>query len=168
MTHPSSPSSIAWNADGELQALTFVMGTETFAIEAEFVHEILDLLPTTVVPGADPLVGHLINFRGRVIPLADLKPAFAMEAATDTSPSRIIVVELSIGDGNHYVGLRADAVDEVATIHVDTVEPPPQIGMRWPRDHVRGLVRRGDGIVVIPDIAILFERLATRAGRSVH
>jgi purine-binding chemotaxis protein CheW len=159
---------IDWSADGTLEVLTFGMGGETFAVEAVLVREILDLLPVTVVPGADPLVGHVVNFRGRVIPLADLKPAFAMEPVAATPATRIIVVERVIDDAPVLIGLRADSVDEVATLTIDTVEAPPAIGMRWPRDHVRGLVRRAGGVVVIPDLSILFDRLAGRAGHFVH
>lgn len=152
--------------DDALEVLTFGMGGETFALEAVIVREILDVVPRTKVPGADPLVGHLINFRGRVIPLADLRPAFGMEQADATPDSRIIVIELSVGGEPLLVGLATDSVEEVATLDASAREEPPAIGMRWPREHVRGLVRRQGGIVVLPDLQSLFQTLAARAAVS--
>jgi purine-binding chemotaxis protein CheW len=149
---------------GTLEALTFGMGGETFAIEAVLVREILDIMPRTVVPGADQLVGHVINFRGRVIPLADLRPAFGMEKADATRDSRIVVIELAIGDEALLIGLATDFVDEVTTLSADACEEPPAIGMRWPREHVRGLVRRAQEVVILPDLERLFNSLVDRAG----
>ena len=166
MTHPSAhiPGSSAPPPGALLEVLTFGMGGETFALDAVLVREILDVVPRTAVPGADPLVGHVINFRGRVIPLADLRPAFGMERADLTRDSRIIVIELVIGDEPLLVGIATDSVDEVAMLSADACEQPPAIGLRWPRKHIRCLVRRADGIVVLPDLQRLFQSLADRAG----
>lgn len=139
-----------------LEVLTFGLGGETFALDAILVREILDVVPRTAVPGADPMVGHVINFRGRVIPLADLRPAFGMEPAETTRDSRIVVIELTLGDEPLLIGLATDSVDEVTTLDPAACEAPPAIGIRWPREHVRGLVRRGHGIVVLPDLDALF------------
>jgi purine-binding chemotaxis protein CheW len=149
-----------------LEVLTFGMGGETFALDAVIVREIMDVVPRTAVPGADPMVGHVVNFRGRVIPLADLRPAFGMATAAATPDSRIVVIELTLGEQALLVGLATDSVDEVATLDPAACEEPPAIGMRWPREHVRCLVRRADGIVVLPDLHTLFQSLADRAGIS--
>ncbi|GAA3704199.1 chemotaxis protein CheW [Sphingomonas cynarae] len=162
----SDPTPTLPAAGTTLEVLTFGMGGETFALDAVLVREILDIVPCTPVPGADALVGHVINFRGRVIPLADLRPAFGMEKAQVTADSRIIVIELTIDDEPLLIGLTTDSVDEVATLPADDCEQPPAIGMRWPRDHVRCLVRRAHDIVVLPDLQSLFHALATRAGVS--
>lgn len=145
-------STIPWTADGELEVLSFGLGGETFAIEAVRVEEILDLLPETEVPGAGALIGHVINFRGRVIPLADLRPAFGMAVAAPTRDSRIVVVSATIDAAVEPIGLRADKVEEVTTLSAADCEPPPAIGLRWPRGHVRALARRGEDIVVLPEI----------------
>ncbi len=151
------------------EVLTFGMGGETFALDAVIVREILDVVPRTAVPGADPLVGDVINFRGRVIPLADLRPAFGMERAAATRDSRIVVIELTLADEALLIGLATDSVEEVATLDAAACEEPPAIGMRWPRAHVRCLVRRGSDVVVLPDLQRLFASLAERAGLStVH
>lgn len=147
---------IPWTPDGALEVLTFGLGQETFAMEALLVREIVDLLPATAVPGAAPIAGHVVNFRGRVIPLADLRPAFGMAQTPATPDTRIVVVELPIGEESELIGLRTDKVDEVTTLHERDCEPPPALGMRWPRDHVRGLVRRQDDVIVLPDLDALF------------
>ncbi len=152
--------------DTALEVLTFGMGSETFALDAVLVREILDMVPRTPVPGSDPLVGHVINFRGRVIPLADLRPAFGMERQDATPDSRIIVIELTIDDEPTLIGLTTDRVEEVATFDTAACEDPPAIGMRWPREHVRSLVKRDSGIVVLPDLHTLFHTLAARASVS--
>lgn len=150
-------SNDTWPSPGDdSEVLTFGMGGETFAIDAVIVREIIDVVPRTAVPGANALVGHVINFRGRVIPLADLRPAFGMDETATTRDSRIIVVELMLDEEPLLVGLAIDSVDEVATLAAADCENPPAIGMRWPREHVRGLVRRDQGIIVLPDLPAIF------------
>lgn len=158
-----------WTDQGELEVLTFGLGGETFALDAVLVREILDLMPETMVPGADPLVGSVINFRGRIIPIADLRLAFDMPAETVTGDSRIVVIELVLDDEPLLIGLKTDRVDEVATLFERDAEEVPAIGMRWRRDHVRCLVRRDRDVVVLPDLPALFARLTARGGeQTIH
>ncbi|WP_137898135.1 chemotaxis protein CheW [Sphingomonas sp. 2SG] len=147
---------LPWTADGTLEVLSFGVGGETFAIEAVLVQEILDLMPETAVPGADPLVGHVINFRGRVIPLADLRRAFDMTPADTTRDNRIVVIERPVGETLELIGLRADRVNEVTTLSSTDCEAAPAIGMRWRRDHIRGLIQHHGEIVVLPDLDAIF------------
>ncbi|CAM3208956.1 MULTISPECIES: chemotaxis protein CheW [Sphingomonas] len=159
-----------WTPDNGLEVLTFGLGGETFALEAGIVREILDMMPVTMVPGADALAASVINFRGRIVPLADLRGSFGMEAHAATADSRIIVIELDMDGAPILIGLTADRVDEVTVLHAGDAEEAPVIGMRWPREHVRCLVRRGGDVVVLPDLAALFSRLTARGGEpvSVH
>jgi hypothetical protein len=85
-----------WNSDGELEVLTFDLHGETFALEATMVRKFSTCCRRPMVPGAMAFVGSVINFRGKVIPLADLRLAFGMEAAETTIDSRIIVIELDL------------------------------------------------------------------------
>lgn len=150
------PTVTQWDAAGNLEVLTFNLGEETFALEATLVREILDLLPETRVPGAAPLLGSVVNFRGKIIPIADLRLAFAMPAAEATVDSRIVVIEIETDGEVFQIGIRTDKVHEVATLQRDASEEPPAVGMRWRRAFVRELVRRGDGVVVLPDLAAIF------------
>ncbi len=145
-----------WNEDGELEVLTFNLHGETFALEAAIVREILDLLPETAVPGAMPFVGSVINFRGRVIPLADIRLAFGMEAAEATIDSRIIVIEFDIEGEPTLVGLRTDKVNEVTTLAEVSSEAPPSVGMRWRTDYINCLVKRGGEFIIVPNLKAIF------------
>lgn len=145
-----------WNGEGELEVLTFDIAGETFAIEAVMVQEILDLLPETPVPGARPFVGSVLNFRGRVIPLADIKLAFGMEASTTTIDSRIIVIALELGNETVLIGVRTDKVNEVTTLSRASSEPPPSVGMKWRPDFINCLVRRGSDFIIVPNLQAIF------------
>jgi len=152
------PTLTPWDASGALEVLTFDLGDETLALEATLVREILDLLPETKVPGAPALVGSVANFRGKIIPIADLRLAFGMPKAEATVDSRIVVIEtVTEVDGEPIqLGIRTDKVHEVATLRREASEEPPAVGMRWRREYVRELVRRPEGVVVLPDLAAIF------------
>ncbi|WP_156387062.1 MULTISPECIES: chemotaxis protein CheW [unclassified Rhizobium] len=145
-----------WNDNGELEVLTFDLHGETFAIEAIMVQEILDLLPETAVPGAMAFVGSVINFRGKVIPLADIRLAFGMEAGASTIDSRIVVIEIELQGELTLVGIRTDKVNEVTTLSRDMSEPPPSVGMKWRPDYINCLVKRGGQFIILPNLEAIF------------
>ena len=138
-----------WGAEEELSV-------ETFAIEAIVVQEILDLLPETHVPGSKPFVSSVINFRGKVIPLADIRLAFGMEVSEATIDSRIIVIELELDGEPTLIGIRTDRVYEVTTLTRMASEPPPSVGMRWRADYIDCLVKRGGEFVIVPNLNAIF------------
>lgn len=164
------PATIPWNQDAQLEVLVFDLGGQSFALEAVLVREILDMMPETRVPGAPALVGHVINFRGRIIPLADLHLAFGMPVPEPTKDSRIVVIELDLDGEPTIIGLRTDKVHEVATFSASSSETAPVVGLRWKREHVRSLVRHGDDdIVVLPDLQAIFQTITHgAAAASVH
>lgn len=146
---------------GALEVLTFNLHDETFALEAGLVREVLDVATETSVPGAPPFVSAVINFRGRVIPLVDLRMAFGLERASTTIDSRIVVIEFPLNGDPTLMGLRADKVHEVTTIaHKDT-EEAPRVGLRWRADFVSRLAKRGGDVIVMPDLDRIF---TTRGG----
>ncbi|WP_267347143.1 chemotaxis protein CheW [Sphingomonas sp. GM_Shp_2] len=156
------PTTVPWNPDHQLEVLVFDLGGQSFALEAVLVREILDMMPETRVPGAPPLVSHVVNFRGRIIPLANLHLAFGMQVPGTTPDSRIVVIEIDLDGEPTMIGLRTDKVHEVATFDAATSEGAPVVGLRWPRDHVRTLVRHDDDIVVLPDLDAIFKNIARR------
>lgn len=145
-----------WGDFSEVEVLTFNIAGETFAIEAVKVQEILDLLPETAVPGAKPFVASVINFRGKVIPLADIRLAFGMDATERTIDSRIVVVELLLDNETTLVGIRTDKVNEVTTFSRAASEPPPSVGMRWRADYIHCLIKRGSEFVILPNLTAIF------------
>ena len=145
-----------WGEEDELSVLTFNLNGETFAIEAIVVQEILDLLPETHVPGSKPFVSSVINFRGKVIPLADIRLAFGMEAGATTIDSRIVVIEIELQGELTLVGIRTDKVNEVTTLSRDMSEPPPSVGMKWRPDYINCLVKRGGQFIILPNLEAIF------------
>jgi purine-binding chemotaxis protein CheW len=153
-----NPTSIKWDADGRLEVLTFDIADETLAVEATLIREILDPLPETAVPGADPLVPAVINFRGAVIPLASLHQA--MGAARQTGvDARVVVLELELGGIALHLAIGTDRVNEVTTLNAADAEAPPDIGINWPRTMLRALVRRDGDVVLVPDLPVIFSSL---------
>lgn len=161
-------SQIPWTPEGELEVLTFDLRGETFALEALLVREIIDLLPETIVPGAPTLLGSVINFRGKIIPLADIGLAFALPATDPSRDSRIVVIELTLENEPLFMGLKTDKVHEVTTLLQAANEDPPPIGMRCRPEHVRSLVRRENDVIVLPDLTAIFSAFAGAGGASVH
>ena len=140
----------------EIEVLTFEIGGETFALEAAIVREILDLLPETIVPGSRPFVNAVINFRGKVIPLADIRIAMGMPTAAATIDSRIVVVELDLDGTPSLVGLRTDRVNEVTTLSKAASEPPPRVGLKWPPQFIECLIHREGAFIIFPDLKAIF------------
>ncbi|MDX3972642.1 chemotaxis protein CheW [Shinella sp.] len=155
-----------WGGEDELSVLTFNLNGETFAIEAIVVQEILDLLPETRVPGSKSFVSSVINFRGKVIPLADIRLAFGMDATETTIDSRIIVIELDLDDEATLIGIRTDKVNEVTTLPKLASEPPPSIGMRWRADYINCLVKRGGEFIIVPNLHAIFSSQNDRTGTA--
>ena len=142
---------------GAMKALTLRLDDEDFAIEAERVREILDLVPITEVPNAAAFVGGLINVRGRVVPLADLRVVFGMQRAEPNEDTRIVVLETEIDSEPTVIGIVADKVHEVTDIEAASVESAPRVGMRWRPEFVAGIGKRNGDFIIIPDLARIFD-----------
>ena len=150
-------------ASQSMRALTLRLQDELFAIEAESVREILDLVPITEVPGASPFVGGLINVRGRVVPLADLRVMFDMDRPPPDKDTRIVVIETEVEGEPTIVGILADKVHDVTDIDAAAIQDAPRVGMRWRPEFVRGIGKRNGGFIVIPNLERIF---ATQGRRS--
>lgn len=145
-----------WGDKDTLEVLTFEINGETFALEAIAVQEILDVLPETRVPGSRAFVSSVVNFRGKVIPLADIRLAFGIEAVEATINSRIVVITLHLDGEDVLVGLRTDRLNEVTILQRAACEPPPSVGMRWRADYIHCLVKRGGEFIILPDLPAIF------------
>ena len=148
---------------GSMKALTIRLQDELFAVEAGSVREILDLVPITEVPNASPFVGGLINVRGRVVPLADLRVMFGMDRPEPDQDTRIVVMEVDIDGEPTVAGILADKVHDVTDIEAASIEEAPKVGMRWRPEFIRGIGKRNGGFIIIPDLGRIFE---TQGGRS--
>ena len=146
-----------------MKALTIRLQDELFAVEAGSVREILDLVPITEVPNASPFVGGLINVRGRVVPLADLRVMFGMDRPEPDQDTRIVVMEIDIDGEPTVAGILADKVHDVTDIEAASIEEAPKVGMRWRPEFIKGIGKRNGGFIIIPDLGRIFE---TQGGRS--
>ncbi|MBF0611421.1 MAG: chemotaxis protein CheW [Magnetococcales bacterium] len=138
------------------EILTIAMGRETFALPASMVLEILDPGPATPVPTAPAFVNHLINFRGRVVPLADLRLRCGMQATVITSDTRVVVLEIQFEGQPILVAILADKVYDVSTLERVVADQVPRIGTRWNPEFVKAIGRRNDEFVMILDIDRIF------------
>ncbi|NGP18454.1 chemotaxis protein CheW [Devosia aurantiaca] len=150
-------------AAAPMTALTIRLEDELFAVEASKVREILDLVPVTEVPHASPFVSGLINVRGRVVPLADLRVMFGMAQPEPDEDTRIVVMEFDLDGEPMIAGILADKVHDVTDIESASIEEAPKVGMRWRPEFVRGIGKRNGGFIIIPDLGRIFE---TQGGRS--
>src|SRR6185312_13286172 len=110
------PQDAAVTAEGSIQVVMIGLGEEKFALDAGLVREIIDPVPVTRVAGAKAFVPSVINVRGNVIPLADLRIRFGMPLTEDSADTRIVVIELNIDNEPVLVGVTADKVYEVTEI----------------------------------------------------
>ncbi|MBE7184354.1 MAG: chemotaxis protein CheW [Methylobacterium mesophilicum] len=139
-----------------MRAVTMRLGDEIFAVEAERVREILEIGTVTSVPNAPDFVGGLINVRGTVVPLADLRVSFGMPRPPHDEDTRIVVMEIEIDGEKTVAGVLADKVHDVTDLDAESMEPAPRIGMRWPQGFVRGIAKRDGRFIIIPDINRIF------------
>jgi len=145
-----------WHGDRPLEVLTLDLQGEIFALDAACVREILDPPPITDVPGSRPFVRELINVRGKVVPVADLRIMFGMPFKPPTLDTRIVVIEIEIDGDPTIVGIRADKVYEVTEIAAAALEETPRIGMRWRPEFIRCIGKRGADFIIVVDIEAIF------------
>jgi purine-binding chemotaxis protein CheW len=142
----------AGRAAGTLQVVMLGIGTETFALDAGMVREIIDPIPATRMPGARPHLAHIVNVRGNVVPLADIRARFGMPVTAMTRDTRFVVIELDFDGDATLVALVADKVFEVTAVALETRQQVPAIGTAWRPEFIRSIVKSGDEFVIIPDM----------------
>ena len=139
--------------DAALRQVVMVgLGPELFALDAGMVREIIDPIPTAVVAGARPFLSRVINVRGNVIPLADLRIRFGMPANEGTADTRIVVIEIEIDGDPVLVGVLADKVYEVTEILPADVQQTPRVGMHWKPEFISSIAKWRDEFVIVPNM----------------
>jgi purine-binding chemotaxis protein CheW len=147
------------NMENNLEAtqyLTFKLGDEIFATNVAQVREVLDLTNITRVPHAPEFMRGVINVRGSVVPVMDLRLRFGISELENTVDTRIVVMELSMEGDNIVLGTIADSVHEVMDLDPDQIEEPPKIGSRWRTDFIKGIGKRNDEFIIILNIEQIF------------
>ena len=131
--------------------LSFFLDEEKYAIEILRVREILSMVPVTPVPGMSDCVEGVINLRGRIVPVVDLRARFGMPGIEPDPDTCIIVVEADSRGQTVHVGCVVDRVHEVMSIQGSQIETPPK-GSRLHAEYVLGLAKIGDSVLVLLDI----------------
>lgn len=151
------------NAAGTLAEdfVTFSLGREILAVPTNLVREILEPGDITRVPGASEFVGSLLNVRGAVVPLADLRVPLRMPREPLSSSQRVLVIELPLETQICVIGILADHVHEVTGLDAGKIEPIPPVGSRCPPRLVTAVGRIGETFVTIPDLATIFADFLT-------
>ncbi|PLX79382.1 MAG: chemotaxis protein CheW, partial [Desulfuromonas sp.] len=108
------------------QFVTFVLGSELFGVEVNRTREILSLIPVTSVPQTPDYMLGVINLRGQVVPVIDMRLKLSMPKSEATQETCIIVLEIQVDEEILVVGAQTDAVREVLEINFDQIEPPPK------------------------------------------
>ena len=139
-----------------VQYLTFQLADETFAFDVANVREILELTSITKIPHSPDFMRGVINLRGSVVPVLDLRLNFGMQCTQQTVNTCIIVVEVNLGGVALILGVLADSVQEVVDMEPDQIEPPPQLGTRLNTGFIQGMGKVGNDFVMILDVDKVF------------
>ncbi|MBE0500352.1 MAG: chemotaxis protein CheW [Desulfuromonadales bacterium] len=138
------------------QFLTFTLGEDVFAIDVTMAREVLDLCEVTRVPQVPDYMLGVINLRGSVVPVIDMRRKFGMPAAKQTRDTCIVVVEVDIDGDAVVVGALADSVREVLDLSPDQIEPAPRIGTHLNTEFIKGMGNLDNRFVIILDINRVF------------
>jgi len=139
-----------------VQYLTFKLADEVFAIDVSKVREILEFTSITKVPQTPEFMRGVINLRGSVVPVIDLRLNFGMECTEQTVNTCIIVVEVSLDGELIVLGALADSVQEVVEMEPDKIEPAPHLGTKLNTEFIKGMGKQDGEFVMILDIDKVF------------
>src|SRR5512134_1263104 len=134
----------ATGVDQVSQYLTFRLGEEVFALDITQVREVLDYTQITRVPRMPEFMRGVINLRGSVVPVVDLRLKFGMSATERTVNTCIIIAEVTIQSERTLLGALADSVQEVIDLEPGQVEPPPRLGTSIRAEFIRGMGKRDE------------------------
>ena len=132
--------------------LTFALGAEEYGLEILKVREIIGYMNVTAVPHTPPHVKGVINLRGQVIPVVDLRLKFGMPEAEVTEQTCIIVVEITQSDQAFNTGIVVDNVSEVLDITKDQIEKAPPLGSDVEANFILGMAKIGEDVKILLDI----------------
>src|SRR3989337_4212561 len=143
-------------AGESMQYLTFKLEDEVFALDITKVREVLDFTTVTKVPRTPDFMRGVINLRGSVVPVVDMRLKFGMSRTEQTLNTCIIIVEINIEGDRLILGALADSVQEVIELGPGQIEPAPRIGTRLDPDFIKGMGKRDEEFIIILDIDRIF------------
>ena len=132
--------------------LTFKLGAESYGLGILKVQEIIGIMAITHVPRTPGFVRGVINLRGRVIPVVDLRLKFGMEGQDDTERTCVIVVQVGRSSHPLTMGIIVDEVSEVLSVEAGQIEPPPSFGTSVDTDFILGMGKVGEKVIMLLDV----------------
>jgi purine-binding chemotaxis protein CheW len=148
----TTPANGSEAAAGSQQVLTFVLGNETYGVDILRVQEIRGFSAVTKIPHAPSHVLGVLNLRGSIVPIVDLRMRFALERAEYNNVTVIIVLSIQSSTGRRYFGAVVDGVSDVVDVDAAAIKPTPDLGSRAATEHIRGLVPIAGRMVMLLDI----------------
>lgn len=136
--------------------VTFQLDEEEFALEISKVREVLDFTTVTKVPQTPDFMVGVINLRGSVVPVVDLRLKFGMSETRNTVDTRILIVEVTVDEETTVLGALADAVREVIELESGQIGPPPKIGTRLRTEFIHGMARKDEEFIIILNVDLVF------------
>lgn len=143
-------------ASQSTQYLTFRLAEEIFAVDVANIREILDFTTVTKVPQTPEFMRGVINLRGSVVPVVDMRLKFGMPKTDKTVNTCIVVTEMGLEGETIVVGALADSVQEVLELEPEQIEPAPKIGTRLNTEFIKGMGKHNEQFIIILDINKIF------------
>ncbi len=138
------------------QYLTFKLGEEVYALDIAKVREVLDFTSVTKVPRTPEFMRGVINLRGSVVPVVDLRLKFGISKTDKTINTCIIIMEVRVDKETTILGALADSVQEVVDLDPDNIEPAPRIGTKLKTEFITGMGKQNEKFIIILDIDKIF------------
>jgi chemotaxis signal transduction protein len=167
MIDVATDASDATDRDRGQSYVVFRLGGEGYALEVMRVQEVLDMQLLTEVPGGPKSLLGVINLRGHVVPVYDLRMPFGL--ATDTRAGRapcVLIVETTTGNDAQITGLLVDRVSDVLEFAPEELQAAPQLGLGKATPFVRGLIRHQDAFLLVLDVDRIFSTLGSGNGEG--
>lgn len=140
------------DANAAEQYLTFIMAGEEYGVDILAVQEIRGWESATPLPNSPPHIKGVINLRGTIVPIVDLRQCFGMEAIDYTNITVVIVLKIETESGSRVMGIVVDAVSDVYSLSDDQMRPAPDLGKSINTEVIKGLVNVDEKMVILLDI----------------
>lgn len=138
----------------EKQIVVFSLGQEEFAVEIARVREIVRMQPIRRMPGTPPFIEGIVNLRGSIVPIVDLRKRFGIhDSEIERNQRKIVIVDLD----NRQIGILVDHVTEILRIPDESIEPAPEVvAEEIERDYITGVAKQEDRLIVLLDMIRIF------------
>lgn len=139
-----------------IQLLTFLLDNEVYGVDISQIQEVLEYRKVTPVPRTPDFMLGVINLRGQVVPVVDLRRQFAMKVSETTVNTCIVIVEVIVDGETVPLGILADTVKEVVQLHLDQVTAPPRIGSSIDTHFISGMGKYENEFIIILNLRRVF------------